>query len=68
MKGRIISATSEHGKEFVGMEGNLIFDYDNDGKLHIQRDDGKYINMTRIKKLTVETQNTVYEIEIQKEV
>ena len=36
-------------------QGSLILDYE---------DDGKYINMTRIKKLTVETQNTTYEIEL----
>jgi hypothetical protein len=64
MRGKIISATSEHGKEFIGMEGNLILDYEGDGKLHIERDDGKYLNMTRIKKMIVETQNTTYEIEV----
>ena len=66
MRGRIIDASSEHGKEFIGTVGELIFDYENDGKLHIEKDDGRYINMTKIKKLTVETQNTIYEIEIER--
>lgn len=64
MRGKIINASSEHGKEFIGTTGKLIFDYENDGGLHIERDVGGYLNMTRIKKLTVETQNTIYEIAI----
>ena len=65
MRGKIIDANSEHGRKFIGTKGKLIFDYENDGRLHIERDVGGYLNMTKIKKITVETQNTIYEIEIE---
>ena len=64
MRGKIIDASSEHGKRFIGAEGKLILDAWGDGRFHIDLDNGKSINMTKVKKLTVETQNTIYEIEI----
>ena len=67
MRGKIIDASSEHGKEFIGTTGELIFDYEGDGRIHIKKDsDGRYISMTRVKKLTIETQNTIYEVDIER--
>lgn len=34
-------------------------------EIKMKCDNGKYLNMTRIKKLMVETQNTTYEIEVE---
>jgi len=67
MRGKIIKVSNEQREKYIGFIGKLIFDYHNDGKLHIERDDGKTLNMTKIKKLTVETKNTIYEIEIEEE-
>lgn len=65
MKVKIVSADSEHGKEFIEIQGKLIMDYQEDGRLHIQKeDDGRYLNTSRVEKITVQTKNTTYELEV----
>lgn len=65
MKVKIINANSEHGKEFIGLQGKLIMDYQDDGKMHIQKDDdGRYLNTSRVEKIIVHTRNTTYELEV----
>lgn len=65
MKVKIISANSEHGREFIGIQGKLIMDYQEDGRMHIQKeDDGRYLNTSKVEKITVQTKNTTYELEV----
>lgn len=64
MKVKIINADSEHGKEFVGIQGKLIMDYQEDGRIHIQKEDGRYLNTSRVEKITVQTKNTTYEMQV----
>ena len=65
MKVKITNASSEHGKDFIGLQGKLIMDYQEDGKMHIQKDDDeRYLNTSRIEKMTVQTRNTTYELEV----
>lgn len=65
MKVKIINANSEHGKKFIGLKGKLIMDYQEDGRMHIQKDDDSgYLNTSKVEKIIVQTKNTTYELEV----
>lgn len=65
MKLKIINVNSEHGKKIIGIQGILIIDYEGNRRLHIEKDDdGRYLNTTEIEKITVQTKNSTYEMEV----
>lgn len=65
MKVKIVNADSEHGKNFIGIQGELIIDYQEDGKMHIEKeDDGRYLNTSKVEEIIVKTKNTTYELKV----
>ena len=62
MNVKIIHTNSEHTKEWIGKTGELILNYP---YVAIKKDDdGRYINTSIVKKITVETLHTKYELEV----
>lgn len=61
MKVKILNTDSEHTKDWIGEIGELSLER----RAVIQVDStGKFINTTAIKKITVQTKNTTYELEV----
>lgn len=62
MKVKINKTNSKHTKDWIGETGELILNYP---FVAIKVDStGKYINTSKVKKITIETNNTKYELEV----
>lgn len=65
MKVKIVNSSSKHTKEFIGIQGKLIMDYREDGKMHIEKDDdGRYLSTSKVESIIIKTRNTTYELEV----
>jgi len=63
MKVKIVNTNSEHSKHRIGQERDISF-IGNRMIMEYTDGSGKSAMTTGIKKVTVETQNTIYEMEV----
>lgn len=62
MKVKIIDTNSAHTQDWIGKTGELILNYP---FVAIKKDDdGKYINTSAVKEITIQTHNTKYVLEV----
>lgn len=62
MRVKIVNTNSKHTKNWIGQTGELILNYP---FIAIKKDDdNRYINTSVVKKITVETLHTKYELEV----
>ena len=62
MRVKIVDTNSAHTQDFIGKTGELILNYP---FIAIKTDgNGKYINTSVVKTITIQTNNTKYESEV----
>lgn len=62
MKVKIIDTNTAHTQEWIGETGELILNYP---FVAIKRDsDGRYINTSEVREITIQTRNTKYLLEV----